>query len=107
MLPFYACVVPVWLLLLVIILAAHRLTRFVTRDEFPPVKATRDRIERRWGTDSWQNYLGQCAWCSSVYLSVPVAWTGLTVGDETWWQVSAVALAASTVVGFLDGWEHE
>lgn len=39
------------LLLLVDLMAIWRLTRLVTRDDFPPVKAARDWILRRWPSD--------------------------------------------------------
>jgi hypothetical protein len=37
---------PIWLL--VDVLAAYRLTRLITRDAWPPVKAARDWLLRRW-----------------------------------------------------------
>lgn len=39
---------PVWLLLLVLVLASYRITRLVVRDEFPPVLAVRDKLAGGW-----------------------------------------------------------
>lgn len=40
------------LLLLIDLLAAWRLTRLVVKDDFPPIKAARDWVLRRWPSDS-------------------------------------------------------
>lgn len=39
---------PVWLLLVVMSLCTYRLTRIVTRDDFPPVLWVRDRLAGGW-----------------------------------------------------------
>lgn len=39
---------PVWLLLLVLTLGSYRLTRLITKDDFPPVLWVRDRLAGGW-----------------------------------------------------------
>jgi len=40
--------VPIWLVIVLVCLATHRVTRFVTRDAFPLVAGPRRWIENRW-----------------------------------------------------------
>jgi hypothetical protein len=39
---------PVWLLLIVLVLGSYRITRLVTRDDFPPVLWVRDKLAGGW-----------------------------------------------------------
>lgn len=57
-----------WLLVLLVIFSTHRLTRLITRDQFPPSKMLRARVEERWDEGSWQSYLSECDWCTSMYI---------------------------------------
>ena len=66
---------PVWLLVVLLILATYRLTRLLTVDEWPPVAAPRTRIEER--HDNWLGYLVGCPFCMSVHAAwciVGLAW---------------------------------
>lgn len=90
---------PTWLLLLVMFLSTHRLTRLVTRDEFPPSKMLRARVEERWGEGSWQSYLSECDWCASMYVGgVITLVTALTIGVPA---PVLVWFAASSVTGLI------
>jgi len=39
---------PLWLLLIVLVLGSYRLTRLITKDDFPPVLWVRDRLAGGW-----------------------------------------------------------
>lgn len=94
---------PAWLMAVLLTLAAYRLTRLLVVDEFPPVKALRDRITDRHEDDAL-GYLVNCPFCVSVYASgivVGVTWLvlelvegpGLSLPVLTWVAVAgAVAM---------------
>jgi hypothetical protein len=94
--------------LVLVALTTHRLTRLITRDVFPPVRATREWIERKLGDDHWLTYLTQCDWCASVYVAASVT-TGLAllvsrVLHDSWfpWPVwILVGAGASTLTGLV------
>lgn len=46
-------------------------------------------------------YLLRCYWCASLYVAVPVAWSGWCFGDRAWWFVPAAALAFRGFTGAL------
>lgn len=92
--------------LLVTCLSTYRLTRLVVEDAFPPTKAWRAWMLRRFGEDSGPAYFSTCPWCVSVYLSVPVALLALTNADRLGVQVAGLALTASAVTGLLAGYER-
>ncbi len=48
------------------VLAVYRVTRFVTRDDFPPMRTLREAAEKRLG-DDWAELL-TCPWCMSIWL---------------------------------------
>lgn len=113
-----------WLLLVLILLATHRVTRLLTKDSLPIVDrprawivATFGRADaagnlvggRRWGRLGWSiAYLWTCPWCMSVWVAA-----GLVFGAGAWTSIPLPWLwvaAASTVTGFLSGVvesEHE
>lgn len=83
------------LTLIVLVLAAYRITRLVTADEFP-FGGLRDRLHGRW--------LGKliiCPFCVSVWVGGFLAVGHGTVGDEWPWQVFIGAMAISAVVSLL------
>lgn len=53
-------------------LAAFRLTRVVTTDDFPPVELARTRIIEWAGKDSALAKAISCPWCSGWYVSLAV-----------------------------------
>lgn len=110
------------LLLVVNMLAAFRLTRFIVADAFP-FGVQRQRFVE-WATDRWTPtkarpsehtdrdrrrlnvyegyaplaYLLTCYWCAGLYVSVTVA---LLASTGPWWTWVAVPLALSATVGLL------
>lgn len=46
-------------------------------------------------------YLLTCPWCASIYVAGPVVASGLAWSTGWGWQLTAGALAASAVTGFL------
>lgn len=112
---------PAWLLVVLIFLATHRLTRLVIADNVPIVKIPRDRaiewldptpeqVQRNpsakghWsGTGRALAYLLECPWCMSVYVGgAVVLLTDLFVSVPAPWLVW---IAASTVTGFMANFE--
>lgn len=66
-----------WLVLLVFIgLATFRLTRLVVRDDFPPIRKTRELVIGEDGTKHegrWYEFFGElvsCHWCASGWVSL-------------------------------------
>jgi hypothetical protein len=93
---------------IVLVLAAHRLTHFVTEDQFPAVSRARDLVNLRWPL-GWQSYLVGCFWCVSVWMSgavVLAAWAftpGLPRPWLLWLALSSAASALQTVVEAVEG----
>lgn len=127
----YGYTVPLWLLVLVLILATHRVTRLITRDALPVIAVPREAFAQRWATFSdaktkeekrrsvgWDTngnkstnivmssiaYLWECDWCTSIWVAA-----GLTTGayfvtplsDQHWYIAVLVGLAASTGTGLI------
>lgn len=85
-------------------LATYRVTRFLTRDHFPPIVAARQRVTDRFGEDSAWAFLVQCPWCISVYVGAVLTaatrrWAGLACPWLVW-------PAASAVTGLLSAREE-
>lgn len=89
---------PLWAWLVVDAAACYRLTRLVTRDSLPPVRAARDAVQRRWG-DRALGELVVCPWCVSVWLAAGV------LAAQLWapvaWCPAAVALSWSAAAGLI------
>lgn len=105
-----------WLLVVLVCLAVHRLTRLAIADEIPIVKVPRDRIVdwldpldgRRgaWGGFGKSvAYLLGCPWCMSVWVGGFVVWGTVWLhGLPVPWLVWA---AASSVTGWAASAEAE
>ena len=79
--------------------AIARITRFLTSDVlFDPV---RDRIERRFGSDSRICYLLSCPWCASIWVAAGVSWVAAAAGAITWAESVPFALLTSYMYGLL------
>lgn len=113
-----------WLLLVLLTLTTHRVTRLITADHLPIVAKPREFIQawlavydaegnlvgpRRWGVAGESiAYLLSCPWCMSVWVAV-----GLVFGALGSWSIPLPWLwvaAACSVTGFLSGVvesEHE
>lgn len=112
---------PTWLLVLLIVVATHRLTRLAVQDEMPLIKIPRDKVAnyfgrfdadgnlvagRQLGRVGWSvAYVLGCPWCSSIYIGAAVVWVA------TWFaSVPApvlVWLAASSITGLIADREAE
>ena len=89
------------LLVVLLFLAAFRVTRLLVADEFPPVAAPREWITRRFGPDSSVAYLVHCPWCTGAYVSA-----GLVAALDWWTDHDVLApglliAATSAAAGFL------
>lgn len=73
-------------------LAAYRVQRLVTADEFPLSKKLREWVHDRFGAASWQTTFVRCHWCAGGWISsaVVLAWD--------WWG-SAPSLGPAGVKG--------
>lgn len=122
----YADTVPLWLLIVLLVLATHRVSRLITRDAFPPLAVPREAFARRWArfadaktreekrqTESGKRtnglmasvaYLWECDWCASMYVSgalTYLTWRWTPLGDEHWFVAVLTWLAASTLTGLI------
>lgn len=108
--------------LIVTMLAAFRLTRFIVADALP-FGVLRDRVRENlnertpWARKPWAQltyaetrrhkvfegehplaYLFTCYWCAGLYVSVACV---LLASTGAWWLWAAIPLAVSAVVGIL------
>ena len=120
----YGCIVPLWLIVILICLATHRVTRLITRDQIPIIAIPREKFGDRWGsasdaktreerraTVSGKNtnivmaslsYLWECDWCTSMWVAAGITTASyyLTpLGDQHWLLAVLVGLTASSVTG--------
>lgn len=118
---------PLWLIIILIVLTTHRVTRIITRDSIPLIAIPRDLFVQRWGgyvdaktkeerklslTDGKTTniimkslaYLWECDWCTSVYVATGVtllARTYTSLNDQHWFISVLVALTASSITGLI------
>lgn len=115
---------PIWLLILIICLATHRVTRLITRDALPLIAIPREAFAQRWATfvdDKSPEarrtslngkktnifmasiaYLWECDWCTSIWVAVGLttaAYYTTMLGDQHWYIAILVGLTASSVTG--------
>lgn len=121
-----------WLVLVLLCLTVYRVTRLITRDQFPllmwpremivsflyPEYADKDWMSRRpakifkahWGGfGRTVAYLLVCDWCMSVWVAAGVvtgvwAWTDWIT---SWVQAVMLGFAASTVTGWIASKEED
>lgn len=91
----------VWGCLVLTTLAVARLTRLVTADVI--MLPFRRWVINRAGEDSSLAYLVHCSWCTSIWLSFPLAaiWAILMLPMHLWWMLIPAALTMSYVTGLL------
>lgn len=70
-------------------LSSARLTRLVTVDTFPPVKAVRDWFEEKTDGSGWQ-ILTMCGYCFSFWATLLVVLTGWASDWPTAWWLSLI-----------------
>lgn len=80
-----------WLTIVLAVLLAARLTRLITLDTI--TAPIRDRLPGLLGA------LVQCAWCTGVWVAVPVGLSWYWWSDQPWWQVTALIGATAWVSG--------
>lgn len=125
------------LVIVLLALATHRVTRALTRDQIPLVKVPRDAFVTRWGAPSTDTadqplprelrnvayggkrtnglmrslaYLWECDWCMSVWVGAGLtylAWRWTELGDQPWIVAVFAGLAASTATGLIAQREPE
>lgn len=83
------------LTVIVLILAAYRLTRLVVVDYFPFEKLRLQMHGR------WLGKLMTCPFCSSVWIGGGLAAGQALVGDNPVWQVFIAGMAISAVVSLM------
>lgn len=105
---------------LLLCLATHRVTRFVTRDKLPLICAPRDAFVERWGvyvdtprqerkvsinghdTNIFMRslaYAWECDWCTSIWVGAGLTYLTWRWHDTMIWVLTA--LAASCVAGLI------
>jgi hypothetical protein len=81
-------------------LAVARLTRLVTTDKI--MEPFRFWAARKLGADSFWLFGLHCMWCVSMYTGALLAAGYVLAGHSPWYQIPALALAASYLAGVLD-----
>lgn len=101
-------------IIVLICLSTHRITRLITRDAFPPAVWFRTKIEDLTHSEHWLAYLTQCDWCASIWVASGISTVlGLIVANvlhASWWPWPIwilVALTASSVTGLIAQREPE
>lgn len=87
------------LLVLLVIGAVFRVTRFITADSFPPMAFAREWVEVRYGEDSAAAYFIHCPWCVSIWVGLAVTYATDALVEPGLPVPLLVALAASGVTG--------
>lgn len=114
-----------WLLIFLIFVATHRVTRLITRDAIPIIAVPREAFVSRWATAADAPpessrlsltgrktnlvmksiaYLWECDWCASVWVAaiiVFLAWRWTPLGGQHWLVAVLVGLSASSVTGLI------
>lgn len=89
----------IWLVLLVVnVLAVHRLTHLVIDDKI--TEPIRDKIFDKFGQphETW-TYLFTCPWCTSIWVAV-IAVAG-SLFAPAFWIPAALVLALSSATGLI------
>lgn len=90
-------------LLVVLALAAYRLTRLITTDDLPPIYRAREWLKHRWGTPNGREWFDgiTCGWCVGSIISFALV---AGVAYLIPMRLPAIqALAVATVVGLIGG----
>lgn len=90
------------LLIFLDVAATYSLTQLITRDVFPPIKAFRQWVYRRFGSHHWLSYLVGCMRCASFYVGAAVVGlTRLLTSPEELPYPVPVWLLCTAVVGLM------
>lgn len=74
------------------------------KDDWPPTKWLREKVEDRTGEESGWTTLVTCPWCWSVYVT-----SVLYLVDEYAWRIPTLLLmmtATMALVGYLGTWDQ-
>lgn len=86
---------------LVLSLSSFRLQRIVTTDKWPPSKWFRSKLT----LGSFWDELFNCPWCFGFWVTIAVFVEHFYIGVVPLWI--HLALAASTVVGFIGNYDSD
>jgi len=86
-----------WISLFVFVGAVFRLSWLITADKI--TEPVRDWIARTYDPDSMPAYLVQCLWCTSIWITWPLAILAWLFTDGTLFQWALAALTASAITG--------
>lgn len=92
------------LTLIMITLVTFRVTKFITLDEFPLARWTRERVDKVFGDESSMAYLFSCGWCASWWIGLVttgVVWVTHDLEFYPLIQFVGVAFAASGITGLF------
>lgn len=126
----YCCtMLPSWLIVILTVVATHRVTRLITRDQVPVIAVPREAFAQRWATYAEAKtydekhtslngkktnivmrslaYLWECDWCMSVWVGAATSLGTYHWMTERWWQWVLVAATASSVTGLIAQREPE
>lgn len=84
---------------IILALAAFRIQRIITTDDWPISEWFREKVRSRTGDDSGWTTLVSCAWCSGFHTSIAVVVEHRFLGVVPMWVYGI--FAASAVVGML------
>lgn len=88
-----------WLVFIVLSLAAFRLQRIITTDQWPPSDWFREKVRSRTGDDSSWTTLVTCPWCFGFWISLAVMAEHHYLGVIPMWVYGVFAVSA--IVGML------
>lgn len=80
-------------------LATFRIVRLIGVDDFPPIKAVRDRLIKRFGEDHLIVEAASCPWCASMWLGAGV----VMAARWPWARRALMVPALSAAAGLLSG----
>lgn len=91
----------------VITLAAYRLQRLVTTDDWPPSERFREIVAERFGPESAWYDLVTCPWCIGSWITFVTYAVARVLGRRRspYPPASLEALAAAALVGLIAQWE--
>jgi hypothetical protein len=85
-------------------LGTFRIVRLIGVDDFPPVKAVRNRLIKRFGEDHLIVEAASCPWCASWYLG---AFTMLSACKWPWVRKALLVPALSAAAGLLSSLDEQ
>lgn len=98
---------PAWLVLVLVALAAARLWRLIAVDAIADPLRRRLRVEIADAPKQWRDtlsYLIQCPFCAGFWISGMVLASALAWSDTVLWQLVAGTCAVNYVQAHLNAW---